>query len=77
MSTTEAEKLESLKSHLVMVKSMNPADADDEFYALLEKAKNMFGDVHPYMAKFYCEYASFILTKMENSMNILNAGAVP
>lgn len=51
--TNEQEQLEILNSQLNLIKQMPSSKAEDEFYSLMEKAKEAFGEDHIYMAKFY------------------------
>jgi hypothetical protein len=46
-----------------MAKSLNGPEADDEYYNLLEKGKEVLGEMSPYMGYFYFEYGSFVLSK--------------
>ena len=61
---SDEQQLATLKSNLTLIKSMQGDKAEDEFYALMEKAKKAFGEESIYMAEFYFEYAKFIIDKL-------------
>lgn len=39
----------------------------------MESAKSLFGDVNPKMAKFYYEYGSYLLDKIEKNGEIFGS----
>lgn len=51
--------------------------AEEQFYQLMEKTKNTFGDMSLHMGEFYFQYAKFLIQKMEKNIDIFNAGALP
>lgn len=71
------QQIANLKTHVALVKQMNPEQADEEFYKLMIKAKEVLGDIDHRMAYFYYEYANYILGKIEKNIDIFNAAAVP
>lgn len=74
---TNQQQIANLKTHVTLIKQMNPEQADEEFYQLMIKAKELLGDIDHRMAHFYYQYANYILGKIEKNIDIFNAAAVP
>jgi len=69
--------LDGLKALLSLAKQAPPEKADEEFYEVMVKAKDAFGEMGYQMAQFYYEYGHFMLERIEKNMDIFNSGAVP
>jgi hypothetical protein len=72
-----SEQIESLRTHLAIVKQLPADKIEEEFYNLMLKAKDALGENSYAMATFYYEYGHFIISKLEKNMDIFNAEAVP
>ena len=64
------EAVQNLETHLNLIINLREQEKDEDFCSLMNKAKDVLGERHRKMARFYYQYGLYLLARIERNADV-------